>query len=341
MAIGMLVDEGKLSLDDNVIKILDKKVSLFSSLGYRNLTLRHLLTMTSGATFAEVGTVVEKNWLKAYFESGVSFQHGKRFNYNSLNSYVLSCIVKEVSGEGLCDYLKPRLFDPLGIKSYYWEKSPEGIENGGWGLYLKREDVAKLAQLYLDDGVWQGKRILSKKWIRESTSPSVNTPEEFGSFDYGYHIWCNKSKNSFLFNGMFCQDALVLRDQRIIIITNGGIEQLFQQSEYYGIIERYFNTDNPEIPYKKNMNRVVKGLATKKAGKKRIFASQRLPKAVVDDGSCGQLVGEGIALRRHHDGHTRVYLTAVNGGMSDAHARYVGNRIARAVLHAANAQFHQ
>lgn len=280
MAIGMLIDEGKISLDDKVIKILDKKVGPFAAIGYRNLTIRHLLTMTSGASFAEVGTVVEKNWLKAYFESGVSFQHGKKFNYNSLNTYVLSCVVKEVSGKGLCDYLKPRLFDPLGISSYYWEKSPEGIENGGWGLYLKREDVAKLAQLYLDRGVWRGKRIISEKWIQESTVPSVKTPDDFGEFDYGYHIWCNKSKNSFLFNGMFCQDALVLKNQRIIIITNGGIEQLFQQSRYYEIIDRYFNADDPEIPYKVSLNRIIRGMLGKKAKSNKLNFFYHLPKAV-------------------------------------------------------------
>ena len=280
MAIGMLIDEGKISLDDKVVKILDKKVGPLSALGYRNLTVRHLLTMTSGASFAEIGTVVEKNWLRAYFESGVSFQHGKKFNYNSLNSYVLSCIVKEVSGKGLCAFLKPRLFDPLGIKTYHWEKSPEGVENGGWGLYLKREDVAKIAQLYLNDGIWNGKRIISEKWIRESTTPLVKTPDAFGSFDYGYHIWSNKRKNMFLFNGMFCQDALVLRNQRMIIITNGGIEQLFQQSEYYELIDRYFNTDNPKIPYNISLNKIKKSLSGKTVQHKATFFSRRLPKAV-------------------------------------------------------------
>lgn len=278
MAIGMLIDEGQLSLDDKPIKILEKKVGPFAALGYRNLTVRHLLTMTSGASFAEVGTVVEKNWLRAYFESGVTFQHGKKFNYNSLNSYVLSCIVKEISGQGLCDYLKPRLFDPLGIKSYHWEKSPEDIENGGWGLYLKREDVAKLAQLYLDNGVWHGKRIISEKWIKASTTPFVKTPDEFGEFDYGFHVWCNKDKNSFLFNGMFCQDALVLRKQRIIIVTNGGVEQLFQQSEYYDIIDRYFYIDNPHIPYRIKMNRIIRTLKGKKAKRHGTFFKKKLPK---------------------------------------------------------------
>ena len=280
MAIGMLIDEGKLSLDDKVFKLLEKRVGPLSTLAYRNLTVRHLLTMTSGASFAEVGTVVEKNWLRSYFESGVSFQPGKKFNYNSLNSYVLSCIVKEVSGQGLCDYLKPRLFAPLGIKDFHWEKSPEGIENGGWGLYMCREDVAKLAQLYLDNGIWNGRRIISEKWIAYSTTPWVKTPDEFGDFDYGCHIWCNKHKNSFLFNGMFCQDALVLRDKRTVIVTNGGIEQLFQQSEYYNIIDKYFNAENPSIPYNIHCKKVIKDISGKNSVWKKPILCKRLPKAI-------------------------------------------------------------
>ncbi len=242
-AIGMLIDEGKISLDSKVTKLVENRVPAISMLGYRSLTVRHLLTMTSGATFAETGVTVEKNWLKAFFESGIASPPGKKFHYNSLNTYVLSCIVKEVTGQGLCQYLKPRLFEPLGITKYHWERSPEDVECGGWGLYLTREDMAKLGMLYLDNGVYGGKRLISENWVKLSTKPWIKTPDEYGAFDYGYHIWADKYGKSFLFNGMFCQDVLVLRDQRIIIATNGGLEQLFQQSEYYDLINKYFAKD--------------------------------------------------------------------------------------------------
>lgn len=273
-AIGMLIDEGKLSLDSKVTKLLEKRVPAISMLGYRTLTVRHLLTMTSGASFAEVGVAVEKNWLKAFFESGISFSPGKKFHYNSLNTYVLSCIVKEVSGEGLCKYLKKRLFDPLGITNYNWELSPEGIEAGGWGLYLCREDMAKLGQLYLDKGVWKGKRIISEDWVELSTKPWVRTPADYGGFDYGYHIWNDKKGKSFLFNGMFCQDVLVLKEKRIIIATNGGLEQLFQQSEYYKLIDKYFAGDFMPNKKAKRLKKLLEDLKT--GGRKHIF-SVKLP----------------------------------------------------------------
>lgn len=309
-AIGMLIDEGKLSLDDKPYKILEKRVSTLLSLGYRNLTVRHLITMTSGASFAEAGTVVEKNWTRAYFESGVSFKAGQRFNYNSLNSYILSCIVKEVSGESLSQYLEKRLFAPLGINTYYWENSPEGIENGGWGLYLRREDIAKIAQLYLDNGLWNGKRIISEKWVRQATFPHIKTSSDTGDFDYGYHIWAKRDNTAFLFNGMFCQDALVLKEQRMIIVTNAGIEQLFQQSEYYKLIDKYFvnnNTEKTKIP---KLNRLLKKLSGKNTFKPPMLVSHK-PRFITN--SCGKLFASKAYVKTPFNGAQRDTATACCG----------------------------
>lgn len=245
-AIGMLIDEGKLSLDDKAVKILEKKLPPLAQLTHKAITVRHLLTMTAGATFSEAGVLVESNWLRAYFESMLRFEPGKEFYYNSLNSYVLAAIVKEITGEGLLEYLKPRLLDPLGITVYHWETSPEGIEDGGWGLYLRREDVAKIGQLYLDGGVWKGKRLLSGDWITAATRPLVPTSPGNGIFDYGLHMWSGRDRTCFLFNGMFGQDMLAFPESDILIVTNGGLEQLFQQSVYYDILLKYFGDEYPD-----------------------------------------------------------------------------------------------
>ena len=244
-AIGMLIEEGRLSFDDKAVKILEKKIPPLAQLTHKGITVRHLLTMTAGATFSEAGVMVEKNWLRAYFESTLRFEPGKEFYYNSLNSYVLSAIVREITGQGLLEYLRPRLLDPLGITVYHWETSPEGIEDGGWGLYLRREDVAKLGQLYLNGGVWNGKRLLSEEWVKTATSPLVPTAESNGAFDYGLHMWSGRDRSCFLFNGMFGQDMLAFPQSDILIVTNGGLEQLFQQSLYYDLLFRYFGNQYP------------------------------------------------------------------------------------------------
>lgn len=268
MAIGMLIDEGKLSLDSKAVKILEKRVPALSQLTHKSITVRHLLTMTSGVNFSESGATVEENWVRAFFESFVKFEPGKKFSYNSINTYILSCIVKEISGVTLREYLTPRLFEPLGITVMHWEKAPDENEIGGWGLYLRREDVAKLGILYVNGGEWNKQRIISKKWITESTSSKIVPPENSGKYNYGYHIWTGK--DVFLFNGMFGQDMIAFPKTKTVIVSNAGIEQLFQQSDYYGIVEKYFGGDYAEQvalkgnkKAKKELNKLIYGLSCK------------------------------------------------------------------------------
>ena len=278
-AIGLLIDEGRLSLDDRVVRLLEKRLPPFAQLTYKNLTVRHLLTMTSGASFSEAGAMVETHWLRAYFESLVRFEPGKQFAYNSMNSYVLAALVREVSGLPMREYLKRRLFDPMGITLWHWETSPEGIEAGGWGLYLCREDTAKLGLLYLNGGLWQGKRLLSERWVKQAVTASVSTPESCGDFDYGFHIWVGRTHRSFLFNGMFGQDMLAFRDSRTLIVTNGSLEQIFQQSVYYEILARYFaSASDRSLPKNPQAaKRLARQLSTLKAEERLPSVSAPLP----------------------------------------------------------------
>ena len=126
----------------------DKNV-LFRSPRINNITVRHLLNMTSGLKFNEVHSVVEKDWVRAILQSDCSFEPGTEFSYNSLNTYLLSAILCKKTGMGLVEYLTPRLFDPLGIHNVSWDVCPMGIEKGGWGLWLRTVDMAKLGQFYL------------------------------------------------------------------------------------------------------------------------------------------------------------------------------------------------
>lgn len=274
MAIGMLIDEGKLSLDDVVVRIFEKNAfslnSLKSLLG-KNITVRHLLTMTSGVTFNEAGVIVEEDWVKAFFESTIKTDPGKEFNYNSLNTYMLSAIVREITGLSLVDYLKPRLFDPLGIKNFYWQCCPKGIEAGGWGLYILPDDILKLGQLYLQKGVWNGKQLVPESWIRESCKRQIITDGLNGDYDYGYQVWCGKSANSFLFNGMFGQNMLAFPGTQTIIVTTAGNTEMFQQSNYFKIANKYFagdyvKSDSP-LPENKHAARKLENTIASLRGK--------------------------------------------------------------------------
>lgn len=239
IAIGMLVDEGKLQLQDRVVDLV-KKCSLVAKVTHKALTVRHLLTMSSGIHFNELGAVTETDWVKAYLESGFRFEPGTEFAYNSMNSYMLSVIVKDVSGQTLMEYLHSKLFQPLQIQRVDWEVCPKGVEKGGWGMYLSPEDMAKIGLLFLQKGVWQGKRLLSEKWITEATRLQMIAPQSTGAYHYGYHLWVGKQGNSFLFNGMFGQNVVGYPDSNILIVATGGVSELFQQGGFFRECHRFF-----------------------------------------------------------------------------------------------------
>lgn len=146
MAIGLLIDEGKLSLDENIYNIFPGKVNPLFKIFRPEITVRHLLTMTSGVTFNESGIVSGNDWLESYLNAPVTGKPGTEFQYNSLNTYVLSAIVSAKTEMTLEEYLRPRLFEPLGITRYLWETCPKGITKGGWGLFICPEDMAKLGR---------------------------------------------------------------------------------------------------------------------------------------------------------------------------------------------------
>ena len=168
-AVGIAVDEGLLSLEERLTDLFPELVTPTQAKVIKNMTVRHLLTMSTGCRFNEIGSMLDENWAKMFLESLPKFEPGTAFEYNSLNTYMLAAILARRTGQTLVDYLRPRLFEPLGIERFQWETCPQGVEKGGWGLSLTLEDAAKLGQLYLNRGVWEGKRIFSEAWADAAT----------------------------------------------------------------------------------------------------------------------------------------------------------------------------
>lgn len=241
MAAGLLIDEGKLDLSENIYKIFHDKGSTWAKIFRPEVTVENLMTMTSGVTFNELGIVSGNDWLESYLNAPVSEKPGTKFQYNSLNSYVLSAIITERTGMPMDEYLKPRLFDPLGITDYLWEKCPRGITKGGWGLFMHTEDMAKLGQLYLNKGKWNGKQIIPESWAEASVTKKVDSIE--GTYGYGYQLWMEERPGSFEYNGMLGQNVLIYPDVDMVIVTNAGNEELFQDNVMLNIIRKYFPVD--------------------------------------------------------------------------------------------------
>lgn len=240
-AVGMLIDEGLLSLDERVCDIFPEKCGLLTGRRTRAITVRHLVTMKSGVAFKEAGAVLESDWVKAFFDADVLFEPGSTFDYNSMNSYLLSAIIRKKTGVGLMEYLRPRLFEPLGFGDTAWETCPQGIEKGGWGLYVYLEDLAKLGQLYLRKGMWTlpdgtQRRLLSEAWVDAATRP--DTVCDNGE-EYGYQLWPHSANGTYLFNGMFGQYVVVAPQAELVVAVNAGAANLFTLSRSFGVISTF------------------------------------------------------------------------------------------------------
>jgi len=229
-AVGIAVDEGVLSLDESLTDIFPELTPSVYLRQHKTATVRQLLTMQSGSRFNEVGSMLDENWVKMFMESLPKFEPGTAFEYNSMNTYMLAAILTRQTGMPLTEYLRTRLFEPLGIGDAAWERCPQGIEKGGWGLYLRLEDAAKLGQLYLQGGVWEGKRLLSKEWVKAATSKQTDTFLGDESGGYGYQVWVNHD-GSFQFNGAFGQYVMVFPERNAVVAMYSGCADLFARGD--------------------------------------------------------------------------------------------------------------
>lgn len=237
MAIGILVDEKVLDLDRRITDIFPEYE--YTDKRFADMTVRHLMTMSSGVPFSEVGSVTESEWTRAFFESRLNFTPGSTFAYNSMNSYILAKTVVRLSGMSLMDFIGERIFRPLGIRNAFWEVGPEGVEKGGWGVYLSAESWAKLGVMMLNFGSFEGRRILSEKWVGESITTQIKVSETAGDFNYGYQLWVHRENGQFLFNGMLGQNVWICPKNNIVVVANCENNELFQKSAVLDIIQRY------------------------------------------------------------------------------------------------------
>ncbi len=241
MAIGFLVCDGSLSVKDKVISFFPEYTPRDKR--FYQVTVEHLLNMSSGVPFAELGAVTENEWTKAFIEAKLDFAPGEMFAYNSMNSYMLAHIVTRVSGESLTHFLTEHLFAPLGIKNGFWEEGPEGVEKGGWGLYLSSESWAKIGVMMLSGGAFEGHEILPPAWAEEMLKTHSISPNVSGGYNYGYQTWVSRDSTEFLFNGMLGQNVWVSPENNIVVSMNAENNELFQKSPALEIVEKYLGGD--------------------------------------------------------------------------------------------------
>lgn len=225
-AIGFAVQEGLLTVEDQVISFFPDDLPAEVSDNLKAMKIKDLLTMTTGHETDTMGPIrsnPETPWVQSFLAHPVVFEPGTHFLYNTGATYMLGAILFKVSGKTLEEYLKPRLFDKLEITNYDWEKSPQGLNTAGWGLRVSTNDIAKFGQLYVQNGNWNGEQLLSEEWVKEATSKQVNSQDNDSDWGqgYGYQFWrCKPEPGFFRGDGAFGQYCIMIPQYQMVIAVN-------------------------------------------------------------------------------------------------------------------------
>lgn len=234
-AIGIAVGDGILSLDERLVDVFPEKIPQKENPGLEKVTLRHLLMMASGFDKPLLmlnGRKAEEgfpDYVAYMMEQPVRQEPGTKFMYSSGDSILAARILEERLGMNLMEYMYTRVFKPLEIPLPIWECCPKGHPIGGSGLFLKLTDMAKLGQLYLDEGKWKGQQVVPAEWVKQASAKQIEnpTPEQFKNEayiespwheqGYGYQFWRCCYPDSYRADGAFGQISLVLPQQGMVI----------------------------------------------------------------------------------------------------------------------------
>jgi CubicO group peptidase (beta-lactamase class C family) len=226
-AVGLAVGEGRLSVDDEVLKFFPEDAPAAPSANLKAMRVRDLLTMSAGhqdeASFA-AGVISPKSFLA----HPVPHKPGTHFKYNTPATFMQSAIVTKQTGLAVLDYLRPRLFEPLGIAGSTWATNFQGVSLGGSGLKVRTEDIAKFGQLYLQKGKWNGKQLVPESWVATATAKQVSNgsnPKSDWEQGYGFQFWRCRN-GAFRGDGAFGQFCLVLPEQDAVVVITSGVKDL-------------------------------------------------------------------------------------------------------------------
>lgn len=255
MAAGFAVDEGLLSLDDPITEHLQLSPAL--SARYPDVTIRHLLTMSTGHTadsnvriFSSgflssrwTGEAMGDGWIEESLSIRQTAMPGERFYYCNRGPYLLSVILQKVTGQKISEYLQPRLFDPLGIAPPFWAEGPAGHSRGGSGLRLRAMDTAKFGQMLLNGGQFGGRQVVPKAWVSAATIKQIdnnlhgNTDSDW-SQGYGYYFWMCRH-GAFRGDGAYGQYCIVLPEQDAVVVLYSGRREHDNMQDALNLVWRH------------------------------------------------------------------------------------------------------
>lgn len=226
-AVGLAIHEGHFTVESPVISFFPDMLPATVSPNLAAMKVKNLLTMTTGHQ-ADVGLRTNAMpWVQSFLAAPIVHEPGTFYMYNTTASYMLSAIVQKTTGQTVLDYLTPRIMNPLGIVGADWEKSPQGINTGGFGLRICTEDIAKFSQMYLNNGKFNGKQLVPEDWVaaasKEQWTFTSNpfggkSPKEHDDWQqgYGYQFW-RTQHNGYRSDGLYGQFGIILPDEQTVV----------------------------------------------------------------------------------------------------------------------------
>ncbi|MCC6245955.1 MAG: serine hydrolase [Gemmatimonadaceae bacterium] len=257
--IGVAVTRGEFpSLDTPILKYWDTTAVANMDDRKRRITIRHLLTMSGGFDWNEsvpysdprntAGALESSpDWVKFTIDRPMMREPGTQFNYSSGESALLAHVFYRATGMDIEEYATRYLFAPLGITDWFWKRTPSGTVDTEGGLYLEARDLARIWQLWLQRGMWNGTRVVSESWVRESVTPQIATSTRAGAPKYGYKWWLYSNPvqpDAFIWTGSGYggQFPMAFPDQDIVVVFNS-----------WNIL-----TGAPSLPFRKMQERIIK-----------------------------------------------------------------------------------
>jgi CubicO group peptidase (beta-lactamase class C family) len=248
IAVGMAIDEGRLRLEDRVIDffptLLPEKVSDYTAA----MTVRDLLIMASGHSqpilMSGRREQLMQDWAEAFLAAAPERAPGQVFVYDSGCTYMLSRIIHRTTGLDLLEYLRPRLFDPLGIDNPVWDRCPMGFSLGGAGLWLRTKQSLPFGRMLLQKGWYNGKQLVSETWVEQATSFQIATDNCGFFYDkslgYGYQFWMAR-QGAYRASGAHGQGCFVIPNRDAVITYNANTPDM------QGILEGLWDLVIPQL----------------------------------------------------------------------------------------------
>lgn len=249
IAVMFAISEHRMLESDTILSFFPEYETLLTPKYVKQMTIFHLLTMTSCSKCNEVVSVTEKDWVKAFLLTDCQCEPGTRFIYNSMNTYMLAAILTRVTGMSLMEYLKERFFAPLGINHIKWELCPRGIERGGWGLHISLEGMLKVGLFLANDGAYGGRQLLHPSFVRKMKDTVVVQDTDTLATGYGYQLW-HLPHGLYMLSGMYGQHVVIDEKHKLIVATNAHNDKMFPDSALVSKIITFMTDDSLYQPAK-------------------------------------------------------------------------------------------